>query len=86
MYLKAYGYPDVDPIAVIASFSTQGRVKPIYILKNGNTVQVSVREYKNSGTFREFKCDYMIEEDNAVHTIELIFIPDKNLWGTKKRG
>lgn len=27
----------------------------------------------------------MIEEDNAVHMIELIFIPDKNLWGTLKK-
>lgn len=35
MCIKAYGYPDVDPIAVIASFSTQGRVKPIYIQKMG---------------------------------------------------
>lgn len=79
-------YPEIDPLPVIASFSAKGGVKPIYFQKNGKRIQVSVRKSEKGGRYRNFECEYMIEEDNRVHTIELMFIPDLDIWGIPKKN
>ena len=79
-----YSYPEINPLPVIASFSGKGGVKPIYFQKNEKIIQVSVRKIEKGGLYRSFKCEYMIEDDNRVHTIELIFIPDLDIWGIPK--
>lgn len=81
-----YSYPEINPLPVIASFSGKGGVKPIYFQKNGKIIQVSVRKVEKSDLFRTFECDYMIEDDNVIHTIELMFIPDLDIWGIPKRA
>ena len=81
-----HSYPEINPLPVIASFSAKGGVKPIYVQIHGKRIQVSVRKIEKGGLCRTFECDYMIEEDNRVHTIELMFIPDLDIWGTPKKS
>lgn len=60
-------YKKLTPVAVIASFDSEGNIKPLY--------------------FRIiFSCEYMIEYDNAVRTIELLYKTDKHKWFIINQG
>lgn len=75
----------LEAVPVIASFSKDGNVIPLYVKLDGQTIKVSCRSSQKSTDYSVFKCDYMRESDDLVHEFEIIFLHDKLLWGFKKK-
>ena len=75
----------LEAVPVIASFSKDGNVIPLYVKLDGQTIKVSCRSSQKSTDYSVFKCDYMCESDDLVHEFEIIFLHDKLLWGFKKK-
>jgi hypothetical protein len=75
----------LDAVPVIASFSRDGKVIPVYVELDRKPIRVSCRSAKTYLTYSVFECDYMCESDDLVHEFEIIFLHDKLLWGFKKK-
>lgn len=75
----------LNPVPVIASFNCSGKVIPLYVKLDGESIKVSCRSSQKFMDYTVFQCDYMHESDNLIHTFELIFLHDKSLWGFKKK-
>lgn len=75
----------LETVPVIASFSKDGNVIPLYVKLDGQTIKVSCRSSQKSTDYSVFKCDYMRDDDDLIHTFEIIFLHDKLLWGFKKK-
>ena len=75
----------LDTVPVIASFSCDGKVIPVYVELDGKPIRVSWRSAKKYLTYSVFECDYMCESDDLVHEFEIIFLHDKLLWGFKRK-
>ena len=75
----------LDTVPVIASFSSDGQVIPLYVKLDGESIRVSCRSSKRFLGYTVFQCDYMREADNLVHTFELTYLHDKLLWGFKRK-
>lgn len=75
----------LEPVPVIASFNCNGKVIPLYVKLDGESIKVSCRSSETYMNYSVFKCDYMHESDNLIHTFELTFLHDKLLWGFKKK-
>lgn len=75
----------LEVVPVIASFSKDGNVIPLYVKLDGQTIKVSCRSSQKSTYYSVFKCDYMRDDDDLIHTFEIIFLHDKLLWGFKKK-
>lgn len=75
----------LDTVPVIASFSSDGQVMPLYVKLDGESIRVSCRSSHEFMGYTVFQCDYMKESDNLIHTFELMFLHDKLLWGFKRK-
>lgn len=75
----------LDAVPVIASFSRDGKVIPVYVELDRKPIRVSCRSAKTYLTYSVFECDYMCESDDLVHEFEIIFLHDKLLLGFKKK-
>ncbi len=75
----------LEAVPVIASFSRDGKVIPLYVELEGKPIKVSCRSSQRSIEYSSFQCDYMREDDDLVHTFELLFLHDKLLWGFKRK-
>lgn len=73
-------YKKLTPVAVIASFDSEGNIKPLYFRYNDERIQVSVKMCVAQVHDIVFSCEYMIEYDNAVRTIALLYRIDEHKW------
>lgn len=76
---------NLKTVPVIASFSKDGRVIPLYVQLDGESIRVSCRSSKTYMDYSVFQCDYMKESDSLIHAFEIVFLHDKLLWGFKKK-
>lgn len=75
----------LDTVPVIASFSRDGQVIPLYVQLDGESIRVSCRSSQKFIDYSVFQCDYMRASDNLVHSFEIIYLHDKLLWGFKRK-
>ena len=75
----------LDTVPVIASFSRDGQVIPLYVQLDGESIRVSCRSSQKFIDYSVFQCDYMRASDNLVHSFEIIYLHDKLLWGCKRK-
>ena len=75
----------LETVPVIASFSNDGKVVPIYVQLDGESIRVSCQSSKTYMDYSVFQCDYMKESDSLIHAFEIVFLHDKLLWGFKKK-
>ena len=73
------------PLPVIASFSTNGKMIPIYVqfFPGEKPIRVSAKCIANAVTYAEYICEYMLEDDENVHSVNLIYQKDKQIWGAR---
>lgn len=70
---------------LIASFSTNGKMIPIYVqfFPGEKPIRVSAKCIANAVTYAEYICEYMLEDDENVHSVNLIYQKDKQIWGAR---
>lgn len=73
-------YQKITPVAVIASFDSEGNIKPLYFRYKNERIQVSQKCAFLKCTILYFLAEYMIEYDNAVRTIGLLYKTGKHKW------
>lgn len=73
------------PLPVIASFSTNGKMIPIYVqfFPGERPIRVSAKCIANAVTYAEYICEYMLEDDENIHSVNLIYQKDKQIWGAR---
>ena len=76
---------NLTPLPVIASFSTNGKMIPIYVqfFPEEKPIRVSAKCIANAVTYAEYICEYMLEDDENVHSVNLIYQKDKQIWGAR---
>lgn len=76
---------NLTPLPVIASFSTNGKMIPIYVqfFPGEKPIRVSAKCIANAVTYAEYICEYMLEDDENVHSVNLIYQKDKQIWGAR---
>lgn len=71
-------------VPVIASFSTNGDVQPLYFQFDDKTIKIfSVHWCKKQFNTYYFECTAMF--DNFLREINLTYYPDKNCWTMNSR-
>ena len=74
---------NLTPLPVIASFSTNGKMIPIYVqfFPGEKPIRVSAKCIANAVTYAEYICEYMLEDDENIPSVNLIYQKDKQIWG-----
>lgn len=79
-------YKKLTPVAVIASFDSEGNIKPLYFRYKNEKIQVSTKMCISQMHDIIFSCEYMIEYDNAVRKIGLLYKTDQHKWFIINQG
>ena len=76
---------NLTPLPVIASFSINGKMVPIYVqfFPGEKPIRVSAKCIANAVTYAEYICEYMLEDDENIHSVNLIYQKDKQIWGAR---
>ena len=74
---------NLTSLPVIASFNTNGKMIPIYVqfFPGEKPIRVSAKCIANAVTYAEYICEYMLEDDENIHSVNLIYQKDKQIWG-----
>lgn len=74
------------PLPVIASFSADGKILPLYVqlFPERKPVKIDVKTTTTAITYISYDCIYTIDEDELIHRVELIWLKDRQLWGYVK--
>lgn len=56
---------------------------PIYVqfFPGEKPIRVSAKCIANAVTYAEYICEYMLEDDENIHSVNLIYQKDKQIWG-----
>ena len=75
------------PLPVIASFSADGKILPLYVqlFPERKPVKIDVKTTTTAITYIAYDCIYTIDEDETIHQFELIWLKDRQVWGCVKK-
>ena len=80
---KSYDYGSLEIVSVIASFDTNGHVKPLYVRINQESLKVHSSWMKPSfHGFLEFQCKVI--DNGCLKPLALSYRKNENVWMTPK--
>lgn len=76
--------PDFHVVPVLASFSTEGKMVPIYFSIEGLKIKIErvVWTCDNLAWGSQYRCQ--IHVNNKVEEIDLLYYKNRNLWTVKQ--
>lgn len=74
-----YQFAGAEIVSVIASFSTDCRIRPLYVRINGESIKVHTsRVVETSFTSMVFEC--MVQDYDTERMIHLLYKNNRNEW------
>lgn len=75
--------PDITPVPVIANFSNDGKVCPLYFAAEGIRIKIdNIKWQKGNNIYLEFHCEITLSD--RVEEIRLVYYFRNHVWGLKK--
>ena len=81
--IESYGGDPVELVPVIASYDTQGRIKPLYVRINGDKYKVENFWTKN-GALNCINYNVTLSKDNRIYKLILTYHIRETAWTIPK--
>lgn len=82
--IESYGTDPIELVPVIASYDTEGRVKPLYVRIKGETYKVENHWVKSTNFSNNIDFNVTLSKDNRTYKLILTYHLRETAWSIPK--